>query len=336
MMNPSRCALAPNQTIQAPPLMKSVLEAVGNTPMVELSRAVAAHALQGRILAKLEYFNPGHSKKDRVALEMLRQARRTGVLQPEQWVVELTSGNTGTGLAIACRAMGHPFMAVMSSGNTPERAAMMRAFGARVELVAQAPGGVPGQVSGADLNLVAQRTEELVQEYGAFRANQFELSSNTLAHERGTGPEIWEQTEGRVDAFVDFSGTAGAFTGVMRYLRSRNTRIRGYLLEPASAAAVAGRAITQAGHRIQGGGYAIAQPPLLDRKLVTDYLTVTDEQAISGARELAEREGVFGGFSAGANYAAALQLLKEREAGATVVILICDSGLKYMSTDLYR
>jgi cysteine synthase A len=157
-----------------PPLVGSILGAIGNTPLVELRQVVARRGLEGRVLAKLEYLNPGSSKKDRVALEIVRRAKADGRLQPGQPVVEVTSGNTGTGLAIVCAALGHPFVAVMSRGNTIERARQMAALGAEVVLVDQGPGGVSGQVSGTDMLPVEEAARRLVEELGAFRAYQFE------------------------------------------------------------------------------------------------------------------------------------------------------------------
>lgn len=318
-----------------PPLASSMADVIGATPMLELQRLLRQQGLEGRLLAKLEHLNPGFSKKDRIAREMILEARASGALQPGQPVVELTSGNTGTGLAIVCRALGHPFTAVMSRGNSVERQRMMQALGAEVELVDQAPGGRPGQVSGADLARVEARARQLVEARGAFRADQFHLAGNVLAHERHTGPEIWQQAQGRVDVFVDFAGSGGTFTGVARFLKAQNPAIRCYLVEPAGAAVLAGGPLSRPGHRIQGGGYGMAELPLLDRSLVTGYLTVTDADAIAGARLLAAEEGVFGGFSAGAHLAAALQLLRGPERGASIAFLVCDSGLKYLSTDLY-
>ncbi len=317
-----------------PKLAMSIIDTIGNTPMVELHRIVQSLSLGGRLLAKCEYMSPGFSKKDRIALEMVREAIRTGDLKPGQTVVELTSGNTGTGLALVCQALGHPFVAVISKGNTMERARMMKALGAEVVLVDQAPQSPPNQVSGEDLTLVEQRTRQIVIERDAFRADQFHLVGNALAHERGTGREIWEQSDGRVNVFVDFAGTGGSFAGVMRYLRRQNPNIQGYLIEPATAPALAGRPVTQESHKIQGGGYSMDTLPLLDTNLVSGYLQVTDEEAIDCARMLAREEGIFGGFSAGANLAGALQVLR-RGKGDTVVLLVCDSGLKYLSTDLY-
>ena len=317
------------------PCFHSIIEVIGNTPMVELHRIVAERSLQGRILAKCEYMSPGFSKKDRIALEMLREARRTGDLKPGQTVVELTSGNTGTGLAICCKALGHPFVAVMSKGNTIERAHMMRALGADVVLVDQAPHSPPNQVSGEDLALVEQRTREILQQRGAFRADQFRLMGNVLAHEY-TGREIWEQSEGQVTVFVDFAGTGGSFCGIMRYLCQQNPSIRGYLIEPATAPALARGDVTQQSHKIQGGGYSMCDLRLLDKSLVHAYLRVSDDEVIACARLLACEEGLFGGFSSGANLAGALQVLAGPEQGETVAMLVCDSGLKYLSTDLYQ
>ena len=321
--------------MNTPPLYGSIVEAIGNTPLVELHQIMRLHSLKGRILAKCDYLNPGFSKKDRIALEMVREAKAQGDLAPGQTVVELTSGNTGTGLAIVCRALGHPFVAVMSRSNTMERARMMAALGAEVVLVDQAPHSPPNQVSGEDLALVEARTKEIVQERKAFRTDQFLLAGSALAHERYTAPEIWKQSNGEVTVFVDFTGTGGTFTGVMRYLRKQNPEIRGYLIEPAGAAVLAGHPVTQQSHKIQGGGYSMPALPLLQKDLVHDYLQVNDDEAIHCARMLAREEGIFGGFSSGANLAGALQVLRGCERGACVAMLVCDSGLKYLSTDLY-
>ena len=318
-----------------PPLAGSIIDTIGRTAMVELHKVRAKLKLEGRLLAKLECLNPGFSKKDRIALEMVRGARARGDLRPGQTVVELTSGNTGTGLAIVCRALGHPFIAVMSKGNTIERARMMAALGAEVVRVDQAPGSPPHQVSGADLALVEKKARQLARERGAFRADQFRHEDNVRAHQRHTGPEIWEQSGGKVTAFVDFAGTAGSFTGVMRALKAKNPAVRGYLIEPASAPALAGEPITNPSHTIQGGGYSMSDLPLLDRSLVSGYLKVSDAGAVEAARLLAQEEGIFGGFSSGANLAGAIQVLQAAERGGTVALLICDSGLKYLSTDLY-
>jgi cysteine synthase len=312
--------------------MSSVLEAIGDTPLVALSRLT--RSLPGRILLKLDYLNPGFSKKDRAALGIIEEAERSAALRPGQTVVELTSGNMGTGLAIVCAVKGYPFAAVMSRGNSPERARMMRALGAEVILVDQAPGSPPGQVSGHDLELVEARATEITRERGAFRADQFRREGNWHAHAETTGPEIVRQA-GRVDAFCDFVGSGGTFRGCAEILRASNPAVRCYVVEPSGAPVLAGGTVVRANHRIQGGGYSIRDLPFLEGFRIDGYLQVTDEEAISCARRLAAEEGIFAGFSSGANVAAALQLLGGEARGQTVVTIACDSGLKYLSTDLW-
>jgi len=314
-------------------VLTSALGAIGETPLVELSRIT--RGLQGRILAKLEYLNPGYSKKDRIALQIIEDAEADGRLRPGQTVVELTSGNTGTGLAIVCAVKGYPFVAVMSKGNSVERARMMAALGAEVVLVDQLPASVPGQVSGGDLELVERETERLVKEREAFRADQFRLQGNARAHYLHTGPEILRQSGGGVRAFCDFVGTGGSFAGCAAALKEHDPSIRCYVVEPAGAAVLAGEALANPNHRIQGGGYAMPDLSLIRREHVDGYLQVSDEEAIRVARRLAREEGLFAGFSSGANVAAALHLLRTTCAGATVAVLLCDSGLKYLSTDLW-
>jgi cysteine synthase A len=314
----------------------SILEVIGRTPAVWLDRMVAARGLEGRILAKLDYLNPGFSKKDRAALGIVGAALASGALAPGQVVVELTSGNMGTGLAIVCGVLGHPFVAVMSRGNSPERARQMRALGAEVVLVAQAPGGVPGQVSGADLALVEDEARRLTAERGAFRADQFRHPGNAEAHFRTTGPELWDDSDGTLTAFADFAGSGGTFGGVMRALRARNPGVRGYVVEPEGAAVLAGGRADRTGHPIQGGGYGIPDLALLEGAPVDGYVAVTGAEARDMARALAREEGIFAGFSAGANLAAALRLLAGPEKGGQIAVIICDSGLKYLSTDLWE
>ena len=315
-------------------LYPSAIEAIGNTPLVDLAR-VARH-VDGRILAKLEYFNPGFSKKDRIARQIITDAEASGELVPGQTVVELTSGNTGTGLAIVCGIKGYPFVAVMSKGNSIERARMMKALGAEVVLVDQLPSSVPGQVSGGDLELVEQETRRIVKERGAFRADQFQLRSNFRAHYLNTGPEIIRQSAGQIDVFCDFAGTGGSFAGCSAAFKESNPAIKCFIVEPEGAAILAGAPVTYPNHRIQGGGYSMAPLPMLNPAHIDGYLQVSDRQAIEMARRLAREEGIFAGFSSGANLAAAVELLNKTFKGKTAVVLICDSGLKYLSTDLWE
>ncbi|MBI3979823.1 MAG: cysteine synthase family protein [Chloroflexi bacterium] len=310
----------------------SVLKAIGNTPLVALDRLGAG--LPGRVFVKLEYFNPGGSVKDRAALTIVEEAERDGRLRPGGAVVELTSGNMGTGLAIVCAVKGYRMIAVMSEGNSVERRRMLEALGAEVALVPQAGGPRPGQVSREDLELVEQRARELVRELGAFRPDQFNNPAGVLAHERTTGPEIWEQSGGLVDVWVASIGTGGTFLGVSRALKARRPAVRCYAAEPALAPFIAGGPVTSTSHKIQGTGYALI-PPLWDADLCDGFLTVADDEATEAARLLATREGIFGGFSTGANVAAALQLARTAESGTTIVTVAPDTGLKYLSTDLY-
>jgi cysteine synthase A len=314
--------------------LPSAIEAIGGTPLVELSRIV--RGLDGRILAKLDYLNPGFSKKDRIARQIIEDAEDDGSLRQGQTVVELTSGNTGTGLSIVCAIKGYPFVAVMSRGNSMERARMMRALGAEVVLVDQMPGSQPGQVSGDDLAPVEQEAQRIVAERRAFRADQFRLRGNFRAHYLHTGPEILQQSGYAINAFCDFVGTGGSFAGCAAAFKQHDPAIRCFIVEPEGAAVLSGQPVTNPNHRIQGGGYAMRDLPLLNPAHIDGYVQVSDDEAIGVARRLAREEGIFAGFSSGANVAAALRLLQGPCRGETVAVLICDSGLKYLSTDLWE
>ena len=303
-------------------ILPSVIDTIGNTPLVELSRVRDELMLDGRILAKLDYMLPGYSKKDRAARAIIDAAREAGELIPGQTVVELTSGNMGTGLAIVCGVLGHPFVAVMSEGNSPERARMMRALGAEVVLVPQAEGSQPGEVSGADLALVEEAAQKITVERGAYRADQFERTGNPLSHETGTGPEIWEQSGGAVTAFCDFVGSGGTLAGTARYLGPKGVRC--YAVDP-----------DKPNHPIQGGGYSNPDLTHLRGIELAGSVTVSGRDAKDAAQLLARHEGSFAGFSAGANLAAAIQLLTGVVQVGTVAIVKCDSVLKYLSTDLW-
>ena len=315
-------------------LLPSAIEAIGGTPLVELRRL--GKDLDGRILAKLDYLNPGFSKKDRIARQIIEDAEASGALRPGQTVVELTSGNTGTGLAIVCGIKGYPFIAVMSKGNSMERARMMSALGAEVVLVDQLPDSVPGQVSGGDLKQVEEETRRITDERNAYRADQFRLQSNFRAHYLHTGPEILKQSGGNLDLFCDFAGTGGSFAGCAAALKEYNPNIQCFIIEPEGAAVLTGEPATEPNHRIQGGGYAMKDLSMLKAQHIDGYLKVSDEEAIQMARLLAKKEGIFAGFSSGANVAAAIMLLDNSFKGKTAVVLMCDSGLKYLSTDLWE
>ena len=209
----------------------SALEQIGQTPLLHLARL---HPGPGRVLAKLEFLQPGGSIKDRLALKAIQLARTGGLLQPSQTVVEMTSGNMGAGLAVVCAVLGHPFVAVMSAGNSLERVRMLEGLGARVVRVPQVD-GQPGQVTGSDIGAAGVEAKRYAEETGAYYVDQFRNPASVLAYEEGTGPEIWTQTEGRLDAFVAIVGSAGTFVGTSRYLRRMNAQIVCAAVEPATA-----------------------------------------------------------------------------------------------------
>lgn len=312
--------------------LNNILEAIGETPLVKLSKISATSSIN--IYAKVEYFNPGLSFKDRLAIKFITEAEKSGELKPGGTVIERTSGNMGIGLAIVCAVKGYKFIAVMSEGNSVERRKMLSAFGAEVVLVPQAPGGRPGFVSGEDLELVELKAKELTEKLHAYRPNQFTNPDGPKTHEETTGEEIWYQMDGEIDAFVGYVGSGGTFTGVSRVLKKHDRNVKCFVVEPETAPYLAGKNVTSTRHRIQGGGYAF-KPPFWDESLVDGYLTVSDEEAITYAREMAKKEGIFAGFSSGANVAASLKLRSLVGEGKNVVTLLPDSGLKYLSTDLF-
>ncbi len=315
-------------------ILPDITHAIGRTPLVALDRLTAQLGLDGRLLAKLDYLLPGFSKKDRAAKAIIEAARADGSLAPGQVVVELTSGNMGTGLAIVCGVAGHPFVAVMSAGNSVERARMMKALGAEVVIVPQATGSRPGQVSGADLALVEDAARRITDERQAFRADQFGHPGNPAAHETGTGPELWDQSGGTITAFCDFAGSGGTLGGVARFLGPKGVRC--YAVEPEGAEAIAGGSTDHPDHPIQGGGYLMSDLKHLKGAPLAGTLAVSGTAARDMARLLARTEGIFGGYSAGANLTAAAALLQDAEKGGTVAFVVCDSGLKYLSTDLWE
>ena len=304
----------------------NVLDLIGQTPLCELSRI---HRGPGRILAKAEFLNPGGSMKDRAALQMIRDAEADGRLAPGQAVVEMTSGNMGAGLAVVCGATGHPFVAVMSRGNSPARRAQMVALGAEVELVDQVDGST-GKVTGPDIEAAVNRARQIVAERNAFYVDQFNNVSGIRAHELMTGPEILEQTQGKLDAFVCVVGTGASLVGVAKVLRAKSSA-KIYAVEPEKSRPLAGRAIESPQHVIQGTGYGIF-PPHCRGFVADDYLAVTDDEAIAWQRDLGRFEGLFVGFSSAANVCAASKLAQSGALGAnpTIVTLLCDTGLKYI------
>ena len=296
---------------------------VGNTPLLSVDHYVRARGLEAVILAKLERCNPAGSAKDRVALEMLRQAEASGVLQPGGTVIEPTSGNTGIGLAAMAIAKGYRVILTMPATMSAERRALLKAYGAELVLVAE--GGMAGAVA---------KAEELAREIpGSFIPGQFDNPANPAAHYKTTGPEIWRDTEGHVDIFVAGVGTGGTISGTGRYLKEQNPRVRIVAVEPASSPLLSqGHA---GPHGLQGIG-ANFVPGNYDAKVVDEILTVTDEDAYRTGRLLARTEGIMAGITSGAALWAADELARRPEnRGKTIVALLPDDGGRYLSTPLW-
>ena len=301
----------------------SVEQLVGNTPLLSVDHYVRARRLEAVILAKLERCNPAGSAKDRVALEMLRQAEASGVLQPGGTVIEPTSGNTGIGLAAMAIARGYRVILTMPATMSAERRALLKAYGAELVLVAE--GGMAGAVA---------KAEELAREIpGSFIPGQFDNPANPAAHYKTTGPEIWRDTEGHVDLFVAGVGTGGTISGTGRYLKEQNPRVRIVAVEPASSPLLSqGHA---GPHGLQGIG-ANFVPGNYDAKVVDEILTVTDEDAYRTGRLLARTEGIMAGITSGAALWAADELARRPEnRGKTIVALLPDDGGRYLSTPLW-
>ena len=295
---------------------------VGGTPLVWLARM--GHGLGAEVCAKLEYFNPGGSVKDRIGAAMIGAAEAHGdLVRGESVIVEPTSGNTGIALAMICAARDYDLVLTMPEGMSRERAKLLRAYGAEVEETPSL-GGMDEAVS------LAAR---LCEERGGYSPQQFSNPANPEAHFRTTGPEIWDDTHGEVSAFVCGVGTGGTITGVARYLKEQGSDALIVAVEPASSPVLAGG--LGGPHRIQGIGAGFV-PDVLDRDLIDEILPVSDEDALNTARLLARREGILGGISAGANVHAALELARRPElAGGRIVTVVCDSGDRYMSLPFF-
>ncbi len=306
--------------------MKRIYEAVsdliGNTPLVALERCFdAPHCT---LLAKLESFNPAGSAKDRVALAMIRDAEEKGLLKEDSVIIEPTSGNTGIGLAAVASTRGYQTVIVMPDSMSKERQTLMQAYGAKLVLT-------PGKLG---MTGAIEKARELAAQIpNSFIPGQFENPANPAAHYQTTAPEIWRDTEGKLDIFVAGVGTGGTITGVGRFLKEKDPSIQIVAVEPAGSALLSGK---KAGaHGIQGIG-ANFIPPILDTALIDTVIPVTEEQAYSTGRKLGSREGILAGISSGAALHAAMELATDpKNAGKTVVVLLPDSGERYLSTDMF-
>ncbi|MCI5726250.1 MAG: cysteine synthase A [Clostridium sp.] len=305
-------------------IYKSVTELVGKTPLVELTNYEGEHNLEATLLAKLEYFNPAGSVKDRIAKEMIEQAEKSGALKKGSVIIEPTSGNTGIGLASVAASKGYRIIIVMPDTMSVERRNLMKAYGAELVLTDGA-NGMKGAIKKA--NELAEEIEN------SFIPGQFTNQANPEAHRKTTGPEIWEDTEGKVDIFVAGVGTGGTITGVGEYLKSKNPNVKVVAIEPAGSPVLSqGKA---GGHKIQGIGAGFV-PDTLNTNVYDEIITVENEDAFETGAEIARKEGILVGISAGAAVWAATQLAKRPEnKNKNIVILLPDTGDRYLSTPMF-
>ena len=297
---------------------------IGKTPLLELTHIEQEYGLKAKVLAKLEYFNPAGSVKDRVAKAILDDAEATGKLTKDSVIIDPTSGNTGIGLAAVAAARGYRIIIVMPETMSVERRQLMKAYGAELVL-SEGAKGMKGAIA---------KAEELAKEIpGAFIAGQFVNPANPKAHFETTGPEIFEDTDGEVDVFVAGVGTGGTVTGVGKYLKSRKADVKVVAVEPASSPVLSKG--TPGAHKIQGIGAGFV-PEVLDTKVYDEIIPVADEDAFAMGRKIGHKEGVLVGISSGAAVHAAVELAKRPEnEGKTIVVLLPDTGDRYLSTALF-
>ena len=306
-------------------IYQGTLGLIGNTPLVELTHIEKKYGLEARLLAKLEYFNPAGSVKDRIAKEMIEQAERDGKLKEGSTIIEPTSGNTGIGLAAIAAAKGYRLIIVLPETMSIERRNIIKAYGAELVL-SDGSKGMKGAIA---------KAEELHKEIpDSFIPEQFENPANPAAHRKTTGPEIWADTDGEVDAFVAGVGTGGTITGVGEFLKSKKPDVRIVAVEPATSAVLS---TGQAGaHKIQGIGAGFV-PNTLNTEIYDEIIPVSNEDSFAFGKEIAKEEGVLVGISSGAALYAAIEVAKRPEfKGKTIVALLPDSGDRYYSTDLYK
>lgn len=303
---------------------QSLTDLIGGTPLLELNRFAAEKGIARPIIVKLEYFNPGGSAKDRIALAMIRQAEEDGTLRPGATIIEPTSGNTGVGLALVAAVRGYRLILTMPETMSIERRKLVSAYGAQVVLTPAAE-GMTGAIK------EAERLRDSID--GAIILQQFSNRANPAAHFATTGPEIWNDTEGHVDVFVAGAGTGGTISGVGRYLKSKNPAIRIVAAEPASSPVLSGG---KAGaHAIQGIGAGFV-PEVYDSSVVDEVITVSNDDAMSTTRLLARSEGLLTGISSGAAAWAAAELARREELrDKTIVTLLPDTGERYLSTGVF-
>src|SRR5450759_2816992 len=304
----------------------STLDLITKTPLLLLDKITNGN---GKIYAKLEYLQPGGSLKDRVAFQIIKDAYSSNQLKKGQLVIEMTSGNMGAGLAVVCKQFGNPFIAVMSKGNSPERRKILRALGSEIILTEQVD-GQPGMVTGKDIEFAANTAKEIAKERDGFYVDQFNNPSGIKAHFETTGPEIWNDLN-EIDVFITSVGSGGTFIGTSRYLKSKNKNIKCIAVEPENASILKTGKILNPKHIIQGTGYGII-PPLWESDLADEIITVTDKEVEEMTKRLSSEQGLYVGYSSGANVKAALKYLEMTKSDKIVVTILCDYGYKY--TDL--
>lgn len=305
-------------------IARHLTDLIGNTPLLHLKRFSNAMGIKADIIAKLEYFNPGGSVKDRVAFSMITEAERSGVLRPGGVIVEPTSGNTGVGLAWIGSSKGYKVILTMPDTMSKERREFLKAYGAQIVLTPGADG-----MAGA----IARAEEIRISTPGAIVLGQFTNPANPAAHEATTGPEIWNATKGKVDVFISGVGTGGTITGTGRYLKSRNRNVRIVAVEPRESAVLSGE--NPGAHGIQGIGAGFI-PIIYDPSVVDEIVTVYTDYARTMTRQIARQEGLLVGISSGAALAAALEIGRRPESeGKTIVALLPDTGERYLSTGVY-
>ena len=305
-------------------IFTSADQLIGHTPLMELTNIEKKHGLKAKLLAKLEYFNPAGSVKDRIARAMIDDAEEKGLLKPGSVIIEPTSGNTGIGLASVAAARGYRIIIVMPETMSVERRQIMKAYGAELVLTEGAK-GMKGAIA---------KAEELSREIpNSFIPGQFVNPANPKAHFETTGPEIFDDTDGKVDIFVAGVGTGGTVTGVGQYLKSRNPSVKVVAVEPKSSAVLSTGVAGP--HKIQGIGAGFV-PDVLDTKVYDEIIPVTNEDAFAAGKEIGRSEGVLVGISSGAALRAGIDLAKRPEnAGKTIVVLLPDTGDRYLSTPLF-
>ncbi len=327
-MSPSVIGYAEKTVVQEEKLMSKIYtsadQLIGKTPLLELVHIEQSEKLEAKILGKLEYFNPAGSVKDRIAKAMIDDAEQKGLLKPGSVIIEPTSGNTGIGLASVAAARGYRIIIVMPETMSVERRQLMKAYGAELVLT-EGTKGMKGAIAKAD---------ELAKEIpGSFIPGQFVNPANPAIHKATTGPEIWEDTDGKIDIFVAGVGTGGTITGVGEYLKSQNPNVKVVAVEPASSP-VLSKGVA-GGHKIQGIGAGFV-PDVLDTKIYDEIIPVENEDAFATGKLIGKKEGVLVGISSGAAVWAAIQLAKQPEnKGKTIVALLPDTGDRYLSTPLF-